>query len=74
MKLKSSYVRHQWLMPVILATNEAEIRRITIRSQPWANSSQGPISKIPNTGLEEWLLELLPSRCEALSSDPQYSS
>jgi hypothetical protein len=25
---------HQWLMPVILATQEAEIRRITIHSQP----------------------------------------
>jgi hypothetical protein len=26
---------HQWLMPVILATEEAEIRRISARSQPW---------------------------------------
>jgi hypothetical protein len=25
---------HQWLKPIILATWEAEIRRITIRSQP----------------------------------------
>jgi hypothetical protein len=32
-------------MPVILATQEAEIRRIMVQSQPWANSSQDPILK-----------------------------
>jgi hypothetical protein len=26
--------RHQWLTPIILATKEAEIRKITIPSQP----------------------------------------
>jgi hypothetical protein len=26
--------RHQWLMPVVLDTQEAEIRRITVQSQP----------------------------------------
>jgi hypothetical protein len=26
--------RHWWLTPVILATQEAEIRRIEVRSQP----------------------------------------
>jgi hypothetical protein len=43
------YDGRQWLIPVILATEEAEIRRIMVGSQPWANSSQDPISKIPNT-------------------------
>jgi hypothetical protein len=35
-------------MPVILATQGAEIRRISVQSQPWANSSRDPILKIPN--------------------------
>jgi hypothetical protein len=34
-----------WLTPVIPTTQEAEIRRITVRSQHWANHSEDPISK-----------------------------
>jgi hypothetical protein len=44
---------HQWLTPVILATQEAEIRRIEV----WANSLREFVSKKPITkkGLVEWL-------------------
>jgi hypothetical protein len=38
-----------WLTPEILATREAEIRRIVVQSQSRQNSSQDPISKKPNT-------------------------
>jgi hypothetical protein len=42
--LKSSvHTGHQWLIPVILAIQEAEIRRITVWSQPWANRPQDSI-------------------------------
>jgi hypothetical protein len=42
----------QWLLHVILATQEVEVRRVLARNQP-----QDPISKIPNpkTELAEWL-------------------
>jgi hypothetical protein len=33
---KKTQAGHQWLMPVILATSEAEIRRITV----WGHSRQ----------------------------------
>jgi hypothetical protein len=44
-------------MPVILATQEAEIRRIRFEASPRQKSSQDPISKILITkkGLVEWL-------------------
>jgi uncharacterized protein (DUF305 family) len=52
----TSSVRCQWLTPVILATQEAEIRRMEVRSQPWANSSRDPIKKTHHKkGLVEWL-------------------
>jgi hypothetical protein len=33
-ELKLYFARHWWLTPVILATQETEIRRIMVRSQP----------------------------------------
>jgi hypothetical protein len=46
-------------MPVIPATWEAEIGRITVRGQPWANSSQDPISKITSASWAEvWLKQV----------------
>jgi hypothetical protein len=30
----NKFKRHQWLMPVILVTQEEEIRRITVQSHP----------------------------------------
>jgi hypothetical protein len=42
---KQKPARCQWLISVILATQEAEIRRTMAQSQPWANSSQDPILK-----------------------------
>jgi tRNA G26 N,N-dimethylase Trm1 len=44
--LKRKAARHtQRLTPVILVIQEAEIRRIMVRSQPQANSSQDAISE-----------------------------
>jgi hypothetical protein len=44
-------------MPEILATQEAETRRIVVWSQPWTNSSRNPILKniCHKKGLAEWL-------------------
>jgi hypothetical protein len=56
--------RCRWLTPVILATQEAKIRRIVVQSQP--ESKKDPISKIPSTkmGMVKWLkwIECLPSK------------
>jgi hypothetical protein len=43
----------QWLTPVILATQEAESRKIVVLKPAWANRSRDPISKIPNTCTNE---------------------
>jgi hypothetical protein len=40
--------RHQWHMPVILITQEAEIRRITVRSQPGQIVQETLFWKIPS--------------------------
>jgi hypothetical protein len=39
----------QWLTPVILATQEADIRRIVVQSQTLTNSSPDLILKKPTT-------------------------
>jgi hypothetical protein len=39
-KKQSNVARCWWLTPVILATQEAEIRRIMLHSQPQANISR----------------------------------
>jgi hypothetical protein len=41
-------VKHQWLTPVILATQEAEIRRIKVRSQPGQIVHKTLFGKIPS--------------------------
>jgi hypothetical protein len=48
---------HQWLTPVILATQEAEIRRIVVWSQPRQIVPQDHILKktLHCKGLVEWL-------------------
>jgi hypothetical protein len=53
-------------LPVILATKEAEIRRIMVQSQPRQIVLGDPILKTPITkiGLVEWL------KVKALSSSP----
>jgi predicted secreted acid phosphatase len=42
---KTMQARLQWLMSVILVIQEAEIRRITVQSQPKANSLRDPVLK-----------------------------
>jgi hypothetical protein len=56
-------------MPVILVIQEAEIRRIVVRSQPGQIVLRDPISNNPITKIElvEWL------KVKALSSSPSNS-
>jgi hypothetical protein len=54
---KQTWAGHQWLTPIILATQEAEIRRITVQSQPGQivlkTLSQKNLYK--KKGLAEWV-------------------
>jgi hypothetical protein len=61
--------RHQWLTPVILATQEAEIRRIMIQSQARqivlkTLSQKYPTYKIRADGVAH-MVKYLPSKSEA---------
>jgi hypothetical protein len=60
---------------MILATQEAEIRRIRAQSQPQANSLRDPILKIPSTHTKKaggvaQVVRVPASKYEALSSNP----
>jgi hypothetical protein len=55
MEKREITTRHWWLTPIILAIQEAEIRRIVVTSQPWASSlPQEPISKKKKITKMDW--------------------
>jgi hypothetical protein len=62
--------QHWWLTLVIIATQEAEIRRVIAQSQPQSNSSWDLMLKNQSQGQVECLKwqKFLPSNPEALSS------
>jgi hypothetical protein len=43
--LRKQIIQAWWFMSLILATQKADIRKITIQSQPWTNSSRDYILK-----------------------------
>jgi hypothetical protein len=45
--MKLFLARYRWLMPIILSTQEAEIRRIMVQSQPRQIVPLNPILKRP---------------------------
>jgi hypothetical protein len=48
LKMKNDVAGHQWLTPIILATQEAEIRRIVVQSQSGQIVLRDPILKNPS--------------------------
>jgi hypothetical protein len=56
MTIKGAVARHLWLTPVILATQETEIRKIMVRSQPGQIVLETLSRKyLTQQGLVEWL-------------------
>jgi hypothetical protein len=62
-----------WIMPIILVTQEAEIRRILIQGQSTQTVNETISPKYPTqkrTGGVTQVVECLPSNCENLNSNP----
>jgi hypothetical protein len=68
--LEKNQAGRRWLTAVILATQEAEIRRIVVRSQPGQIVPRDFISKKPLTkiGLAKWFKVKAPSSSPSTSN------
>jgi hypothetical protein len=68
---ESFIARHQWLTPVILATQEAEIRMIVVQSQPGqiVCKTLFVYQTQKRAGEVAQVVEHLPSKSEALGSN-----